>query len=885
MTVVIRADALERLNNVIAGNDVDTIAVIGSEGSGKSSLMTAAAHSNSVPTKIVRSNSGETPWPYSGLSLFLAAIDELHEANFLALVQDQESSVPAFSVASALGADFRRTQLTPSAILIDDVDLFDKQSQEVLGFLFRRNSAKNLRTIVSLSEIPVVVPFNTVTKLLLEDLGTAALFDLGKSLSTPLARDAVLESIATVSSGNPLAYKSMLRAMPKAALNGEVPLEFPLRPGKKLARTMSSLLTGLPEKATQSLQILSCAGCIPANIYDQMSDASTEALDELITLGHVFRSYNDLVIKDPRLRATIYWSMSDGLRRGLHRELADLCSGVHRGQAAWHSSFVDPSNEQLCVDLLAEAGALVHRGLTQPAIEIAERVLTITQGDLSPEDFLKFLEPLILECEFNSARRYLQIIRGNLHPRPVPPDLLRLRVLVDFAQSNTIADERVVEIVSAFKDTQPSQCARLLAVTGLCHLQRWEVDEANDLARLGEEIDGSDSPGPSALRTALTLFSWAFAGEELPRIDGMRSHLETLSRGFGTEISWILVAQALSIGERYADARTLLNNVVDQSAHLPDIWINFARHAQFVNEYRAGDYHQVRAVYNELSAGYRHRDSFAVTRSLMAALVASADGDSTTALEAVQKARRHVILGSNPILEAMIAVRRARIDSLESDFDSANANFSRGRLLMSETGCPHLLRFHDEYIESLMYAGDTVSARNTYDELVESVRVTPSKWGLKAIARSHAMILTGDDSLEAFSTLLQSWTGTEHEYLRARTFFAYANRLKQLGYELDSKEARSVGHEIFREIGIGISGSICGHDDSSQTNSLSDLLTDKELPVVRLLAKGHKNQMIAHDLFVSVRTVELRLTNIYRKVGVKSRFELMNLIDGEFDSE
>lgn len=884
MTLMIRADALERLSKVVRGDDVDTIAVIGSEGSGKSALMTAAARLGAVPTKIVRGNSAEVSWPYSGLSLFLAAMDELHETNFLALVHDQDSSASAFSVASALSADLRRTQLSPSSILIDDVDLFDSQSQEVLGFLFRRNSAKNLRAIVSLSEIPVDGPFSTVTKMLLEDVDSAALFDLGKSLSTPLARDAVLESIAAVSSGNPLAYKSIFRAMPTAALNGEIPLQFPLRPGKKLARIVSSLLSGLSENVTWSLKILSCAGCIPANIYDQMPDTSTEALDELISLGYVFRAYNDLVIKDPRVRATIYWTMSDGQRRRLHSELADLCSGIHRGQAAWHKSYVDPSDE-LCVDLLAEAGALVHRGLIQPAIEIAERVLTITQGDLLPEDFMQFLQPLIFECEFNAARRYLQIIRGTLHPRSVPPDLLKLRVLVDFAQTNTIDDQRVAEIVNAFKDTQPNSCAHLLAVTGLCHLQRWELHEATDLAHLGEEINGIDSPGPSALRTALTLFRWAFAGDELPRDDDLRRHLEKLSRGFGTEISWILAAQALSIGERYADARTLLSNVVDQSAHLPDIWITFARHAELVNEYRAGDFHQVRAVYKALSAGYRHRDSFAVSRSLMTALVASMDGDSTTAAEAARTARRLVAHGTNPIVEAMIAVRHARIDMHDGDFDSANANFGRARYLMAMTGSPHFLRFHDEYVESLLYSGDTVSARSIYDELVEGARITPSKWAVKAIARSHAMILTGDDSLEAFSTLLQSWTGLDHEYLRARTYFAYSNRLKQSGYELNSKEARIAGQEIFREIGIGTLGSVCAHSDPSQPSSLSDLLNDKELHVVRLLVKGHKNQTIARELFVSVRTVELRLTNIYRKVGVKSRFELMNLVDGEFDSE
>lgn len=884
MTLVIRADELERLERVVHGDDVDTIAVIGSEGSGKSTLMSAASRSETTPAKMIRGNPGEISWPYSGLSLFLNAFDELHDTNLSAVLNEPDASVSAFVVASILNADLRRLKLGPSAILIDDVDNFDSQSQEVIGYLLRRNSAKNLRTIVSLADVPVDGPFSTVSTMLLADITPNVLFDLGKSLSTPLVRDDVLESIAAVSGGSPLAFKSIRNAMPNEVLNGNVPMQFPLQPGKKLARVVESSLAGLSEGEMRCLQVLSCAGCIPEDVFEQHPDTSVEALDDLISQGYVYRSYAELVIQDPRVRATIYRSMSDGQRTSLHGELAKLSSGIHRGQAAWHTSFVDHSVD-VCADLLAEAGALIHRGLTQPAIEIAERVLVITHGDPPLKDFMQFLQPLVFECEFNLALRYLRTIRGNLHPQPVPPDVLRLRVLVDFMHSNIIDDQRVTEVVTAFRSTQPDSCARLLAVTGLCHLQRWEIDEAERYADFGEEVGGIDSPGPMALRAALNLYRAAFAGRELPNYDKLRSHIEEMSNGFGPEISWILAAQALSIGERYDDARTLLKNVLDQSAHLPSVWVIFARHIQFLNEYRAGDYHQVHVVYDLLMAAYQHRDSFGISRALMTALVATADGDSTTANDAVRNARRLVPHGTNPVVEAMIAVMHARLDMHDGKYDAANANFGRGRHLLLKVGSPHLLRFHDDFIESLMYTGDTVSARSVYDELVAAAHETPSKWAEKAIARSHAMILSGDDSLVAFSTLLQSWTGLEQEYLRARTYFAYSNRLKQLGFKRDSQEANALGQEIFREIGVATNGGGRVRNDSNDAATLADLLTDKELPVVRLLAKGHKNQMIARELFISVRTVELRLTNIYRKVGVKSRFELMGVIDGELDVE
>lgn len=884
MALVIRAEELEKLSSVIRGDSVETIAVVGSEGCGKSALMTALAQVQAVPTKIVRGHSAEASWPYSGLSSFLTAIDELQGTNLLATIQHNNSVESAFSVATTLSADLRRAHLTPFAIIIDDVDVFDSQSQEVLGFLFRRNFAKQLRTVMTLSEVPVDGPFSTIPKLLLEDMNATSLFELGRSLSTPLARDAVLESITAASFGNPLAYKSILRAMPEEALNGDIPLQFPLRPGSKLARTVAPLLSGLTEEVSWSLKILSCAYRVSTEAFDQMTDASSQALDELIALGHVYRSGNELEIRDPRVRTTVYWEMSDGERRRLHEELADLTSSINQGQAAWHRSFVNPS-EGLTADLLAEAAALVHRGLNQPAIELAERVLTTSHLDLPLAGFIQLLEPLVFACEFNVARRYLQIIHGKIHPRTVSPDLLRLRVLVDFAQTNTIIDQRVSEVVDVYKDEQPQRCAHLLAVTGLCHLQRWELDEASQLATRGMALDAADSTSATALCVALALFRQAFAGDELPGREGIRQQFDAIRLAFGTEVSLILIAQALSIAERYADARNLLDNVIDRSAHLPNFWIIFARHAQFMNEHRAGDYHQVSVMYDLLSASYRHPSSFVLHRSLMTAVIAGIDGDSTAAIEALRRARRLVPFGSNSIVEGMIAVRYARVEMHDGNFDAANSNFSRAAHLMSDVGSPHLLRFHDDYIESLVYSGDASNARTIYEEFVEATRAAPSKWAVKAAARSHALLLKGDESLEAFAALLRSWTGLDHEYLRARTFFSYSRRLKHLGYDLDSNKARIVGQEIFREIGIGTFGSVRSHDGPSHHKSVFDLLNDKETSVVNLLTKGRKNQTIARELFISVRTVELRLTNIYRKVGVKSRFELMKLVEEESSKE
>jgi DNA-binding NarL/FixJ family response regulator len=48
-------------------------------------------------------------------------------------------------------------------------------------------------------------------------------------------------------------------------------------------------------------------------------------------------------------------------------------------------------------------------------------------------------------------------------------------------------------------------------------------------------------------------------------------------------------------------------------------------------------------------------------------------------------------------------------------------------------------------------------------------------------------------------------------------------------------------------------------------------LTARELQVLRLVAAGETNKAIAAELFVSERTVDRHMSNIYAKLGVSSR--------------
>ena len=59
-----------------------------------------------------------------------------------------------------------------------------------------------------------------------------------------------------------------------------------------------------------------------------------------------------------------------------------------------------------------------------------------------------------------------------------------------------------------------------------------------------------------------------------------------------------------------------------------------------------------------------------------------------------------------------------------------------------------------------------------------------------------------------------------------------------------------------------------------------EALTPSERRVARMAAEGMANKEIAQALFVTVKAVEVHLSSAYRKLQIKSRTQLADLISG-----
>jgi DNA-binding CsgD family transcriptional regulator len=52
-------------------------------------------------------------------------------------------------------------------------------------------------------------------------------------------------------------------------------------------------------------------------------------------------------------------------------------------------------------------------------------------------------------------------------------------------------------------------------------------------------------------------------------------------------------------------------------------------------------------------------------------------------------------------------------------------------------------------------------------------------------------------------------------------------------------------------------------------------ITDREREIILKVVEGKSNADIAGELFISLATVKTHLHNIYRKIGVDSRYDLL----------
>ena len=91
---------------------------------------------------------------------------------------------------------------------------------------------------------------------------------------------------------------------------------------------------------------------------------------------------------------------------------------------------------------------------------------------------------------------------------------------------------------------------------------------------------------------------------------------------------------------------------------------------------------------------------------------------------------------------------------------------------------------------------------------------------------------------------------------------------------VDAVRAVSAGESVLHpSIARKVVNHFSQRQEERDAKNAADRPTERELQVLKLASKGLSNREIGEQLFISVRTVQVHLTNLFGKMGVGSRTE------------
>jgi DNA-binding CsgD family transcriptional regulator len=189
-----------------------------------------------------------------------------------------------------------------------------------------------------------------------------------------------------------------------------------------------------------------------------------------------------------------------------------------------------------------------------------------------------------------------------------------------------------------------------------------------------------------------------------------------------------------------------------------------------------------------------------------------------------------------------------------------------------------------EIVEAASRAGDPARAQAAVEELELRARVTGGCWGLGLAVRSRALITAGPGAEEHYLEALDLLERHRLASYCARTHLVYGEWLRREGRRQEAREQLRTAHRLLSAIGADAFAEraakelrATGEHPRKRTAHATDSLTTHELQIARLVSTGATTREVAQQLFLSPRTIEAHLRNIFRKLGITSRRQLKDL--------
>ncbi|MGW9630082.1 LuxR C-terminal-related transcriptional regulator [Agromyces sp. NPDC055520] len=178
-------------------------------------------------------------------------------------------------------------------------------------------------------------------------------------------------------------------------------------------------------------------------------------------------------------------------------------------------------------------------------------------------------------------------------------------------------------------------------------------------------------------------------------------------------------------------------------------------------------------------------------------------------------------------------------------------------------------------VEIDLAVGDLVAARLVADELAAAVVVaeTPMMRAVAAGSDAAVRLEEGDarGALPAVRAAWALWHELDAPYEAACCRVLAARAARALGDDASAAMDLEAAREVFAA--LGAVPDVLRVDELARRSpgSGSTQLTAREVEVVRLVAEGKTNRSIAGQLYLSEKTVDRHLSNVFAKLGISSR--------------
>lgn len=788
----------------------------------------------------------------------------------------------------------------PLLISVDDAQWSDAPSLQFLGFLARRIEATPVLLLVAtrpISEgsdpaLTQLVADPTAQVLRPRPLSGEAVERLLTDAFDTQAEAAFVRACEQATQGNPLLLSELLRELtalriaPTAAEAARIEALGP----QGVATVVLARIARMPTAATalaRALAVLGDGASLHAAAQLAALDDPVPALRTLLAAEVVVES-DGLSFVHPIVRAAVYDSVPD--RSALHWRAARMLAAAGDADEAVGAQLLAaaPAGDPWAVDALRAA---------------AGRALAL--GD--PRGAATHLRRALAEPPAATARASVLLELGRAQARAGDPEAIaHLERALEEAQDGRQAAQAALDLAPVLKFAGES--VRAVAVIERV-LGRLDGTDPELAEQLEVELIGSAYisiaarkllaprlaalPAPPAVPETyfdrFRLTGLAFDAFAAGRPADEVAELATRGLAYGAMATdptagghaFVSGAIALMFAERYDDADRLYSGALEDARRRGSgIAFATASSLRSLVAYRRGRLSDALADASaalELAADVHGSQGFLAAALGTLVYTALDQGTVDPELEAfADRFVREQAADTLPYSHAMHARACLRVHRGELEAAYQELLATGRRELEWGARNPAVTPWRSTAALVAHALGDERSARELALEEVSLARAFGAPRALGVALRAAGLVAGQEEGIsllaEAVAVLSRSLGALEH----ARALIDHGLALAAVGAAAQARPRLVDGHALAIRCGAAALAARAGLAPAAVPVVVAApaALTPSETRVARMAAEGMTNRDIAQALFVTQKTVEMHLGNVYRKLGVRSRREL-----------